>query len=194
MNLQFCSSPYILLFSLFIPGAIDVSVITGVSCCVLYPHVTPWGMFVEAIGETDVIHMYQFISLSIICACTHVATHIRNITSYWTLRADTERRITGHGDEMPQKAPRHHLQRPHLQRRGAKQNSAGHWAPRRLLDHSKTLQTEMVRARNKIFRACQDNHAGHSARREKTRQTEKEMGGQHPGMDGHDTGPRHEEG
>ena len=52
----------------------------------------------------------------------------------------------------------------------------------------------MVRARNKIFRACQDNPAGHSARREKTRQTEKEMGGQHPGMDGHDTGRRHEEG
>ena len=51
-------------------------------------------------------------------------------------------------------------------------------------DHSKTTQTEMVRARNKIFRACQDNHAGHNARREKTRQTEKEMGGQHPGMDG----------
>ena len=46
----------------------------------------------------------------------------------------------------------------------------------------------------KIFKACQDNPAGHSARSEKTRQTEKEMGGQHPGMDGHDTGCRHEEG
>ena len=29
--------------------------------------------------------------------------------------------------------------------------------------------------------------------RAKKRQTEKEMGGQHPGMDGHDTGRRHEE-
>ena len=57
-----------------------------------------------------------------------------------------------------------------------------------------TPQIEMVRARNKIFRACQDNPAGHSARREKTRQTEKEMGGQHSGIDGHDTGRRHEEG
>ena len=112
----------------------------------------------------------------------------------WILSADTERRITGHGDEMPQKAPRHHLQRPHLQRRGAKQNSANHWTSRRPLDYSKTTQTEMVRAHNKIFRACQDNPAGHSARREKTRQTEKEMGGQHPGMGGHDTGRRHEEG
>ena len=51
----------------------------------------------------------------------------------------------------------------------------------------------MVRARNKIFRACQENPAGHSARREKTRQTEKQMGGQHPGMDWHDAGRRHEE-
>ena len=82
MNLQFCSSPHILLFSLFIPGDIDVSVMPGVWCCVSYPHVTPWGMFVEAIGETVVIHMYQFISLSIICACTHVATHRRTYATY----------------------------------------------------------------------------------------------------------------
>ena len=34
---------------------------------------------------------------------------------------------------------------------------------------------------------------GHSARTAKKRQTEKEMGGQHPGMDEHDTGRRHEE-
>jgi len=49
----------------------------------------------------------------------------------------------------------------------------------------------MVRA---IFRACQHNPAGHSARMEKERQTEKEMGGQHPGMDWHDAGSLHEEG
>ena len=73
---------------------------------------------------------------------------------------------------MPQKAPRHHLQRPHLQRRGAKQNSASHWDPRIHLDHCKATQTEMVWARNKIFRVCQDNPAGHSTRKEK--QTEKE--------------------
>ena len=94
---------------------------------------------------------------------------------------------------MPQKAPRHHLLRPHIQRRGAKQNSASHWAPRRPLDHSKATQTEMVRARN-MYRACQDNPAEHSARREKKRQTKKDMGGQHPGMDWHDAGRRHEEG
>ena len=101
----------------------------------------------------------------------------------WTLTADTERRITCHGDEMPQKALRHNLQRPHLQQRGVKQNSASHWAPRRPLDHSKATQTDMVQARNKIYRACQDNPAGHRARREKKRQTEKVMRGQHTGTE-----------
>ena len=95
---------------------------------------------------------------------------------------------------MPQKAPRHHPQRLHLQRRDAKQNSASNWAPRRPLDHSKATPTEMVRARNKIYGVCQDYPSGHSARREKKRQTEKEMGGQHPGMDWHDAGCHHEEG
>ena len=51
-------------------------------------------------------------------------------------------------------------------------------------------ETQMVRTRNKIFMACQDNTAG----REKERQAEKEMGGQYPVMDWHDAGRRHEEG
>ena len=110
----------------------------------------------------------------------------------WTLTADTERRI----QTTEMRGLRKLLgitcrSRPHLKRRGAKQNSASHWAPRRPLDHSKKTQTEMVRAHNKIF--SQDNPAGHSAKRAKKRQTEKEMEGQHPGMDGHDTGRRHEE-
>ena len=74
---------------------------------------------------------------------------------------------------MPQKAPRHHLQGPYLQRSRAKQNSASHWAPRRPLNYSKATQIEMIRAHNTIFRACQDNHAGLNTRREKKRQTEK---------------------
>ena len=53
--------------------------------------------------------------------------------------------------EMPQKAPRHHLQRTRLQRRRAKQNSASHWAPRRPPDHSKATQTEMAQAHNNRY-------------------------------------------
>ena len=94
---------------------------------------------------------------------------------------------------MPQKTPRHHVQRTHHQRRGPKQNSASHWTPRRPPDHSQTPKTEMVRPHNKINRACQDGHARYSPRRGKTRQTEKDMGRQYPGMDGLDIGRRHEE-
>ena len=88
---------------------------------------------------------------------------------YWTLTADTERRIQA--IEMK------------CLRKLTYRDSAIHWAPRRPLDHSKATQTEMVRVYNKIYRACQDNPAGHSTKREKERQTEKEMGGQHPRMD-----------
>ena len=81
------------------------------------------------IALSSKIRLMRSLVMSIfLCACES-----------WTLTADTQRRIR-HGDEMPQKAPRHHLQRPHLQRRGAKQNSASHWAPRRPLDHNKTTQ------------------------------------------------------
>ena len=86
-----------------------------------------------------------------------------------------------------------HPSSSHHQRRGPKQNSSSHWTPRRPPDHSQTTKTEMVRPHNKINRACQDGHARYSPRREKTRQAEKEMGRQHPGMDGLDTGRRHEE-
>ena len=61
----------------------------------------------------------------------------------------------------------------------------------------KATQTEIVRARNKIFRACQLTilqGTVQGPRREKERQAEKQMGGQHPRMDGHDAGRRHEEG
>ncbi|KAK2178941.1 hypothetical protein NP493_522g01034 [Ridgeia piscesae] len=99
---------------------------------------------------------------------------------YWTLTADTERRIQA--IEM------------RCLRKLTYRDSAIRWAPRRPLDHSKATQTEMVRVYNKIYRACQDNPAGHSTKREKEGQTEKEMGGQHPRMDWHDAGRRHEEG
>ena len=44
-------------------------------------------------------------------------------------------------------------------------------------------KTEMVWAQNKINRTCKDDPTGHCTRREKERQTEKEMGRQRNGMD-----------
>ena len=47
----------------------------------------------------------------------------------------------------------------------------------------KKTQTEMVWAHNKINRTCKDDPTGPCTRRQKERQTEKEMGRQHNGMD-----------
>ena len=52
-----------------------------------------------------------------------------------------------------------------------------------LLTTVKKTQTEMVWAHNKINRTCKDDPAGHCTKREKERQTEKEMGRQRNGMD-----------
>ena len=59
----------------------------------------------------------------------------------WTLTADTERRIQAMEMRCLRKLLGITYRRPHLQRRGAKQNSASHWASRRPLDHSKETQT-----------------------------------------------------
>ena len=45
------------------------------------------------------------------------------------------------------------------------------------------MKTEMVWAQNKINKTCKDDPTGHCTRREKERQTEKEMGRQHNGVD-----------
>ena len=77
MHLQFCSSPHILLFSLFIHGDIDVNVIPGVWCCVSYPHVTPWGMLVVAIGETGVpmhVQIHQLVDYLCMHTCRYTQT------------------------------------------------------------------------------------------------------------------------
>ena len=52
-----------------------------------------------------------------------------------------------------------------------------------LLTTFEETKTEMVWAQNKINRTCKDDPTGHCTRREKERQTEKEMGRQHNGVD-----------
>ncbi|KAK2171718.1 hypothetical protein NP493_1033g00038 [Ridgeia piscesae] len=100
---------------------------------------------------------------------------------------------TGHGDEMPQKllgiTYRDHISNEEVRNR-----------TRQAIGPHENLLTTVKRRKLKWYgyitrssEACQYNPAGHNARRAKKRQTKKEMGGQHPGMDGHDTGHRHEE-
>ncbi|KAK2176204.1 hypothetical protein NP493_676g03037 [Ridgeia piscesae] len=57
-----------------------------------------------------------------------------------------------------------------------------------------TLTADTERRMQAMEIRCLRKLLGTSTRKEKKRQTEKEMGEQHPGMDWHDAGRRHEEG
>ena len=84
-------------------------------------------LFGHTINKKKTVTLYQ-IPPGQISIGPHVETNSRH-----------REKDTGHGDEMPQKTPRHHLQRPHLERRRPKQNSANLWTPRRRPpDHSQT--------------------------------------------------------
>ena len=75
------------------------------------------------------------------------------------------------------------LQRSRYKWESGEQNQTSHWALWRSSHHCEETKTEMVWAQNKINRTCKDDPTGHCTRREKERQTEKEMGRQHNGVD-----------
>ena len=80
----------------------------------------------------------------------------------WTLTADTERRIQA----VEMRCLRKLLgitYRDHISNEEVRNRTRQAIGPHE--DLLTKTQTEMVRAHNKIFRACQDNPAGHSARR-----------------------------
>ena len=64
------------------------------------------------------------------------------------------------------------------------QDPAGNQTTWRPLDHHKEMQTAVVWSCLPFIRSCQNQLARHSERGKKTRQTEKEVGRQHQGMDG----------
>ena len=74
------------------------------------------------------------------------------------------------------------LQRPCYQRGSPCQDQAGNRTTRRPPDHRKEMQTEVVWKCLLFIRTGQNHLARHSERGKKTRQTEKEVGGQHQGM------------
>ena len=90
---------------------------------------------------------------------------------------------TSYRNEMFSKTFGHLLQRSCYKWGSEKQNQASHWALWWSSHHCEETQTEMVWAHNKINRTCKDDPTGHCTRREKERQTEKEMGRQRNGMD-----------
>ena len=81
-------------------------------------------------------------------------------------------------NEMLPKTSRHILQGSCYERRSEEHidYQACHWAVLRPYYHCEKTQIEMVWAYNKINRTCKDDPSGHGTRREKERQTEKEMG------------------
>ena len=93
----------------------------------------------------------------------------------WTLTAEIEKDADS-ANEKFQTSPWHLVQRPHHQRRGAKQDSESHRTLRRPLVHCKKGQNEVVWACHKSFGTCQNSPPGHCTKREKEGQTEKTMG------------------
>ena len=65
----------------------------------------------------------------------------------------------------------------------SRQDSAGNRTTRRPPDHRKVTQTAMVWSCLPFIRSGQNHLARHSERGKKTRQTEEEVGRQHPGTD-----------
>ena len=74
------------------------------------------------------------------------------------------------------------IQRPRYRQGSPCQDQAGDRTTRRLPDHREQMQTVVVWSCLPFIRAGQNHLARHSERGKKTRQTEKEVGRQHQGM------------
>ena len=102
---------------------------------------------------------------------------------FCVLTADLQRRICmSHGSGVLLPNTMHLIQRPCYQRGSLRQDPAGNW-PTWRPDHRKETQTEVVWTWLLFIRYSQNHLARHSERGKKTRQTEKEVGRQHQGMD-----------
>ena len=98
-------------------------------------------------------------------------------------RSRAPRKNTSHGNEVLPQDPTHLIQRPCYQRGSLCQDPAGNRTTLRPPDHPKETQTEVVWTCLLFTRSGQNHLARHSGRGKKTKQTEKEVGRQHQGMD-----------
>ena len=95
----------------------------------------------------------------------------------------TPKKNTSHGNEVLPQDTTHLIQRPCYQRGSPCQDPAGNRTTRRPPDHRKETQTAVVGSCLPFFRSGQNYFARNSEREKMTRQTEKEVGRQHQGMD-----------
>ena len=115
--------------------------------------------------------------------CSLVTSIFLYACESWT-SSRAPKKNTSHGNEALQKDTTHLIQRPCYQRGSPCQDPAGNWSTRRPPDHRKETQTAVVGSCVPFIRSGQYHLARHSERGKKTRQTEKEVGKQHLGMNG----------
>ena len=97
--------------------------------------------------------------------------------------AELQKKNTSHGIEVLPQDTTHLIQRPCYQRGSPCQDPRGNRTTRCPPDHRKETQTAVVWSCLPFIRSGQNHFARHSERGKKTRQTEKEVGRQHQGMD-----------
>ena len=90
---------------------------------------------------------------------------------------------TCHKNEVLPQNTTHLIQRPCYQRVSPWKDPAGNWTTRRPPDNRKETQTAVVWSCFSFIRSGQNHLARHGERGKKTRQTEKEVGREHQGMD-----------
>ena len=88
-----------------------------------------------------------------------------------------------HGNEVLPQDTTHLIQRPCYQRGSLCQDLAGNWTTWRPPDHRKEMQTVMVWSCLPFTKSGQNHLARHGEMGKKTRQTEREVGRWHQGMD-----------
>ena len=94
------------------------------------------------------------------------------------------KKYTSLGNEVLPQDTTHLIQRPSYQRGSPCQDPAGNRITRRPPNHCKETQTAVVWSCFPFIRSGQNHLARYSERGKKTRQTEREVGRQHQGMDG----------
>ena len=95
----------------------------------------------------------------------------------------TPKKNTSHGNEVPPQNTTHLIQRSCHQWGSPCQDLAGNWTTWRPSDDRKETQTALVWSCLPFIRSGQNHLARHSEGGKRTRQTQKEMGRQHWGMD-----------
>ena len=102
----------------------------------------------------------------------HFNLPVRNMDPYSRVKGEN----TSCRNEMLSKTFEHLLQGSCYKWRSEEHYQACYWAVWRSYHYCEKTQNEMVWTHNKMNRTCKDDPTGHGTRREKERQTEKEMG------------------